>query len=268
MSHSVLSRESKNIKLFVVQALACQKRAFNHVLTKLNCTAVVLALLLTLCGCVVPESSRISGEYFSVVTGCPVQLTSGAGNDAEASWSADGKRIAFQRELKGDLDIMLLDLHNNKISTLVDGPALACYPTWAPDGSVIYSYSERGDITASDLCGKDMNLGFNLRMLKDGRTTAITDGFWRDYTPSVSADGTTLYYASSRECTGNNSSLWKMPLSDPAKAECLISGGIRSEGVAQLYFLLMEGFFYGARLTGYTPTGVYVHPRRIIRRVV
>ena len=185
------------------------------------------------CGCTGIGDRRIAGKYFELRSGSPVQLTFEEGNDSEAAWSPDGGRIAFQRELNGELDIEILDLQSGKLSALVDGPGLACYPAWTSDGAVIYSYSERGDITASELCAKEMNLGFNLRMVKDGRTTVLTDGFWRDYTPSLSSDGHTLYYASSRGCTGNNSSLWKQPLNDLSKAECMISGGLRSEGAAQ-----------------------------------
>ena len=92
MSHSVVCHEAKITSLMVV----------------------ALAMLLQ-CGCMGLNSRKAAGEHFELHYGAPVRLTSGPGNDTEAAWSPDGNSIAFQRELKGDLDIELLDLLSGKI---------------------------------------------------------------------------------------------------------------------------------------------------------
>ncbi|MDD2600433.1 MAG: hypothetical protein PHO37_14620 [Kiritimatiellae bacterium] len=200
-----------------------------------NChvATLFLACIMLSGGCAGLSRDKVVGSHFSVVTGRPVQLTFGDGNDSEAAWSCDGGRIAFQRELQGDLDVKVLSLADKKITPLVAGAGLACYPAWTLDGAIIYVCSERGETTAVEMHANEMKLGFNLRMLKDGRTSVLTDGLWRDYTPSVSSDGRSLYYASSRDCTGNNSSLWRLSLDNPSDAACIISGGPNSEGFAQ-----------------------------------
>jgi Tol biopolymer transport system component len=191
-----------------------------------------LSTTFMLCGCMDKYYDCVRQGTLTLRTGAVVSLTTGSGNDTEAACSPDGSQIAFQRERKGDIDIMALDLKSGDVAALVAGPGHACYPAWTPAGGLLYSYGNRSQTARqSEVAGSDK--GFGLRILKNGSTQVLTQGWWRDYTPSVSTDGTTVYYTSTRTNTGNNSSLWKLPLADGAKATCLLYMDSRNEGGVQ-----------------------------------
>ena len=217
-----------------------------------------LLLQLTFCGCAEFGGSKVVGKYFTISSGKPEQLTFGKGNHTEAAWSPDRKWIAFQRELNGDLDIAAVDMKGKTISVLVAGAALACYPAWTLDGALIYSCSERGTLTASELADGNLKCGFGLRLLKDGTTHTLTEGLWRDYTASVSPTGNLVYYSSTRSCSLNNSSMWQLSLDDPSTAAPLLSCVGRNEGIMQpslspdgkvLLWSALNGLYSNWRLT-------------------
>ncbi|HNX35322.1 MAG TPA: hypothetical protein PKM57_11885 [Kiritimatiellia bacterium] len=147
-------------------------------------------------------------------------LTAGPGNDTEAVWSPDGKRIAFQTDRKGDLDVMVLDVASGHLAAAADGAGHACYPAWTPDGALVYAFGKLGG-TAVQSANTDC--GYGLRLLQTtGETRLLTQGHWRDYTPSVAADGKTVYYASTRDCTGNSASLWRLTLAPAVSTACVL----------------------------------------------
>jgi len=148
-------------------------------------------------------------------------LTTGEGNDTEAVWSADGGRIAFQTDAKGDLDINVLDLAGGKRMGVAEGPGHACYPVWTPDGGLVYSFGHHPG-TAVQAARAKADCGYGLRLWKAGATRVLTQGYWRDYTPSVTRDGGAAYYASTRDNTGNSASLWRLALAPGSTAECVL----------------------------------------------
>jgi dipeptidyl aminopeptidase/acylaminoacyl peptidase len=64
----------------------------------------------------------------------PRQLTTGRDWDLWASWSPDGKRIAFTRGLN---DIWLMNGDGSNQVPLITGPSEEREPTWSPDGRQI-----------------------------------------------------------------------------------------------------------------------------------
>lgn len=148
-------------------------------------------------------------------------VTRGPGNDTEAAWSPDGSRIAFQTDRRGDLDVAVLDLADGQVKSVAEGPGHACYPAWTPDGGLVFAFGLH-DGTALQAATAKADCGTGLRLWRAGETRVLTQGYWRDYTPGVTPDGAAVYYASTRENTGNSAALWRLALAPGAQAECVL----------------------------------------------
>ena len=160
-------------------------------------------------------------------------LTTGAGNDTEAAWSADGRRIAFQTDCNGDLDLAILEVASGKVVEVAEGEGHACYPAWTPDGGLVYAFGNHTG-TAVQAANAKADCGYGLRLRNaSGETNVLTQGYWRDYTPAVTADGSAVYYASTRDNTGNSASLWRLALVPGAATECVLHLDGGTVGAAQ-----------------------------------
>jgi Tol biopolymer transport system component len=93
--------------------------------------------------------SAIKGDMFllDVSSGHVRRLTFGAWN-IEASWSPDGRRIAYESSRDGRLDIYVMDLETGAIRRLTDGRGFNGYPSWSPDSQWIAFESSRDGVTA------------------------------------------------------------------------------------------------------------------------
>ncbi len=187
---------------------------------------------LLLAGGVVGCRAIDAEEPFCFRRGPVEALTSGACNDTEAAWAPDGQRIAFQTDRKGDLDIAVLDLKSRKVTGVVEGAGHACYPAWTPEGALVYAFGHRPETAVQAAAARSLN-GFGLRVLERGTSRALTQGYWRDYTPSVTADGRAVYYASTRDNTENSASLWRLPLAPGGMPECVLHLDGPSSGAVQ-----------------------------------
>jgi TolB protein len=177
-----------------------------------------LALAMLASGC---ATRQLGDVRLSCRCERPRALTAGVGDDTEAAWSPDGRRIAFQRERAGDLDILAVDVASGATEGVVVGEGQSCYPTWTPGGALVYALGHH-PLTSSQAAAAGANCGYNLRMLDRGSSRALSTGYWRDYTPAVSADGAAVYFASTRECEGNCASLWRLPLTNIASAAACV----------------------------------------------
>ena len=124
------------------------------------------------------------------------QLTTGAGNDTEAAWSPDGQRIVFQSDRNGTLDLCLLDVTARSVKPLVEGPGHAAFPAWSPDGKwIAYSYA-----CFTKTAWEEQEEGYNLFLVpaEGGTPRRLTQGRHRDYSPTFSADGKTIWFSSDR----------------------------------------------------------------------
>jgi Tol biopolymer transport system component len=183
-------------------------------------------------GCVLCDREHPKGEW-TCRCGTVTPLTFGPGNDTEAAWSPDGKRIAFQTDRTGDSDIAAVDLERGTIDSLVEGKGHACYPAWTPDGALIYAFGHHIG-TAVQAANEKSNCGYGLRLRRQtGETCVLTQGYWRDYTPAVTADGGAVYYTSTRGNTGTSASLWRLALSPDAAAERVLNLDSDSNGAVQ-----------------------------------
>jgi Tol biopolymer transport system component len=164
--------------------------------------SLTLALWVMLCS-LTPATSRAA----------PIQLTRGPGDDTEAAWSPDGRSIVFQRTCNGDADLQVLNVATGAVKPLVVGPGDAIYPAWSPDGrEIVYSF---GHFTRTVAQGQDR--GYNLMRVPvaGGGPQRLTDGLVRDYVPSFSPDGRTVYFSSTRDMKQSAVGLWRLALPAP-----------------------------------------------------
>lgn len=72
-----------------------------------------------------------------------IQLTEWEGISQQASWSGDGKSIAFSSDREGSLDIWTITLPGGEATRITTGPEQDEYPVWHPSEDVI-AYSVDG----------------------------------------------------------------------------------------------------------------------------
>lgn len=173
----------------------------------------------------VVETNGLAICLAALLAGCelaePVERRICAGEEPQVS--PDGRQIVFQQLHNGSYDVGVRELATGAVRWVSEGPGDAIHPTWAPDGSVIFTFGHETE-TALAAHRKKVETGWNLYRWKDGRTEQLTKGRFRDYAPSVTADGKTLYFASTRAeaQTGLRSErvqMFRMPLAAGAKPE-------------------------------------------------
>ena len=110
------------------------------------------------------------------------RLTSGKQNDSHPTWSADGTRLAFER----NGDIYVMSAHDARIRRISDATAEEAEPAWSPDGAWI-AYVRRTPGTAV----RELWL-----MRPDGRERhAVTSQNATIATPAWSPDSTRIVFA-------------------------------------------------------------------------
>jgi TolB protein len=99
--------------------------------------------------------------------------------EIEASWSPEGRMVAFASNRSGDSDVYLIDVETRRVTRLTDDPVHDADPAWSPDGSQIAFTSHRNDVP--HICV----------MMRDGSDAAcVTQGTQ----PSWSPDGARLTF--------------------------------------------------------------------------
>lgn len=131
---------------------------------------------------------------FSLSAVCCLQIIADvrlcAGSDAQPH--ADGARILFQRDTPLGRRVGVRALATGEETWIDTRSGSATFPCWSPDGSIVYTW---GNETNTAFAARGGSSGFNLWRWKDGARRQLTFGRERDYTPSVSLDGRTVYYS-------------------------------------------------------------------------
>jgi imidazolonepropionase-like amidohydrolase/Tol biopolymer transport system component len=103
------------------------------------------------------------------------QLLDGPGLEWLASFSPDGRRIAFVQELSGQQSLKVFDRETGQVQTLLSGERYV-YPAWSPDGQHVVFVTRSGVAAVH---------------LRDGGTETLTN--IRVDRPHFSGDGRYLY---------------------------------------------------------------------------
>ena len=114
--------------------------------------------------------------------------------------SADGRRVAVNRMLNGNLDIWLIEVTKGALSRLSFDPTLDAWPHWTPDATrIVYSSNVKGHY---NLYERPVAGGGEGRLLVDSDQAKIPQ--------DVAPDGNHVLYASLDPETGFD--LWTVPL--------------------------------------------------------
>jgi Tol biopolymer transport system component len=124
-------------------------------------------------------------QVVSAAGGLPQAVTRGERNEADASWSADGGRLAYgysfrEMDTAAPITIQVLDLARGQAATL-PGSDGACSPRWSPDGRSLAALSRDSlRLLLYDFASKEW------RVLAEGRRLIAY--------PEWSRDGRALYF--------------------------------------------------------------------------
>jgi TolB protein len=158
-----------------------------------------------------PQTGRAAGK--------PERVLATTRVESRGAWSPDSRRIAFNSDRAGEMNIWLWD-STRRARQVTFGPGGDYQPTWSPDAGALVFFSARGGNT--DI--------WRIR-LRDSVLTRLTDDPALDTNPFYSPDGKHIAFVSDR--TGR-SEVWVMS-SDGSNQRQLASVGCWG------HFLLWSG---------------------------
>lgn len=90
------------------------------------------------------QSGWINYWRVSVDGGTPEPIAAASADQTEASWSPDGKAVAYVENHRGNLQLRVLDMASGRVSVLEgDGHGSCSHPAWSPGGGhLAYIYQE------------------------------------------------------------------------------------------------------------------------------
>ena len=165
--------------------------------------------------------SAINGERVVVVGG------------ENAAYSPDGRKAAFQKLRNGTYDLGVVELSSGRVTWVVEGEGNAIFPSWTPDGGLVYVYGNDTNTAFSAMKNRSQD-GYNLYLYKNGNTVQLTHGRWRESTPFVAPQGDVYFVRSEGEYASDHALMWKMPLDRPSEARRIRGSSFASgAGVSQ-----------------------------------
>jgi eukaryotic-like serine/threonine-protein kinase len=142
----------------------------------------------------------------------PVRLIASTRNDFVPQYSPDGKRIAFESDRGGHLEIWVCDGGGDNCSPLTQmGSPFTGVPRWSPDGRHLAYYSRVGGEAQIFVIGAEG--GAHRRLTLDASNNVF---------PAWSGDGQWIYHASNRSGTNQ---VWKLPFQGGKAVQVTRNGG-------------------------------------------
>ena len=130
-------------------------------------------------------------------------------------YSPDGKRVAFESDRTGSLEIWTCQSDGANCSSLTSfGTQATGVPHWSPDGRKIVFYSRPNKKAQIYLINSE-----------GGEPRRLTNDGWEDFYPVWSRDGRWIYFASNR--TGVDQ-IWKIPSDGGDPLQVTKNGGFAS----------------------------------------
>ena len=125
-------------------------------------------------------------------------LTNDPAEDGFPCWSADGSRIAFERDSGSGFDLWVMNADGSGQTQVTSDAGDERAPCWSPDGTkLVYEVPNQG---GAELWVVDAT-GANETQLTSGNT---------DYTPNWSPDGATIVF-SRQLSSGGSYDIWSVP---------------------------------------------------------
>ena len=144
-------------------------------------------------------------------TGSAEEVVATTREDSRGAWSPDARRIAFNSDRSGDMNVWLFSLDDGSSRQLTRGAGGDFQPTWSPDGRRLAFFSSRSG-----------HLNVWTVDLESGRLTQLTRNRSIDINPFYSPDGRSIAYVSDQ---GGRLEVWAMN-SDGGRARPLTSTGV------------------------------------------
>lgn len=124
------------------------------------------------------------------------QLTRGS-QASYASWSPDGKQLAYWRFFGANADIVVADAVGHAERRLTTDPAFEGWPSWSPDNRAIAFAREESDDSSNIF----------VITLADGATRQLTSGPGRKTAPKWSASGKQILF---NRTVGGETGIWRI----------------------------------------------------------
>lgn len=150
-----------------------------------------------------------------------IQLTAGPGYDHQPDVSPDGRSVVFTREVKGALELHLLDLASGRVRPLTAAGAVNLEPRWSPDGRKLAWVSTEGDGHFHLAVGEVPVAGLlrGTRLTPEHRAAEPRYYYGpvdHELSPTWTRDGRALLAVTNRDTPHGTGGLWRIDLSDPA----------------------------------------------------
>ena len=117
-------------------------------------------------------------KKLAIALGCVLiaHLLPAAVTGVRGTFSPDGRKIAFQRMVGGDIHLGILSLDDGRVEWVERPSGQAVFPFWAKDGRLVYSFGTVDP--AARKAGQCRSEGFGVRIREGESVRTFPHGRW------------------------------------------------------------------------------------------